>query len=781
MTQYRDDEIDVIKNDIERLRVKPSMYISYTKKKGVVHLLKEATNNAIDERLNPLSPCDSIFMEIDENTNIFTIIDNGRGIPLDNVEDLCTYLQSGANLHKDQGDAKKKVRKAGDHGVGLTAINAFSKHLTVISYQLTIMKKGTFRFEDGKLVERKIEPYKDKKKHGTTVSFCVDDRYLGTNVIDTKMYREWLEDISYLLPEKTKFELSVIKKGKKVGVTEKFTQKNGISDKLDLMVKDPAIKTVRISKEFNDGDFIDIAVTYSADDISDFTNYESYCNWVHTIDDGEHVKAFKYGWCQAVSKIVNSSLTESEKKKNFQVSFEDCRQGLCAVINLVCLFPLFTGQTKQQVGNDELFKPLSRLITKEVTEYFKKNQADCKKLISTVKGNAKARLEMKKHKHLEVKSITSLDTVDLKGFYACESKFAPECEIFITEGDSAGGQVVARRNPRYQAVFTSKGNPLNAYGLTIPKILENDEMRKFYYVGEAGIGPSFNPKKFRFGKVILFVDSDIDAFNMMSLWSAAFLWCSPALVQEGRVYRTKAPLYLLNDKTHPYVLSKHEFSELFADRISQNVELVDMTGHKLTKKELRNLIVRNSEYYREIQSLEKYFFVDGEIIEAIIVNEGKNMLRDFKKRFPETSYDEKLSILSTIFKNSRYSIRIRDNFYRKTSHLKEMINENNHRNIYYKVIDHGTPLVGEFSLGSVFKLSQKYIPDVVNRIKGVGELPDNVIWDTVLNPKTRQLIQLTCDDLEKELEIVRILHGKDPSLRKDFMKGYRINKDDLDT
>jgi DNA gyrase/topoisomerase IV subunit B len=206
-----------------------------------------------------------------------------------------------------------------------------------------------------------------------------------------------------------------------------------------------------------------------------------------------------------------------------------------------------------------------------------------------------------------------------------------------------------------------------------------------------------------------------------------------------------------------------------------------MTGHKLTKKELRNLIVRNSEYYREIQSLEKYFFVDGEIIEAIIVNEGKNMLRNFKKRFPETSYDEKLSILSTIFKNSRYSIRIRDNFYRKTSHLKEMINENNHRNIYYKVIDHGTPLVGEFSLGSVFKLSQKYIPDVVNRIKGVGELPDNVIWDTVLNPKTRQLIQLTCDDLEKELEIVRVLHGKDPSLRKDFMKGYRINKDDLDT
>jgi DNA gyrase subunit B len=246
------------------------------------------------------------------------------------------------------------------------------------------------------------------------------------------------------------------------------------------MVKDPAIKTVRISKEFNDGDFIDIAVTYSADDITDFTNYESYCNWVHTIDDGEHVKAFKYGWCQAVSKIVNSSLTESEKKKNFQVSFEDCRQGLCAVINLICLFPQFTGQTKQQVGNDELFKPLSRLITKEVTEYFKKNQADCKKLISTVKGNAKARLEMKKHKHLEVKSITSLDTVDLKGFYACESKFAPECEIFITEGDSAGGQVVARRNPRYQAVFTSKGNPLNAYGLTIPKILENDEMRKFY-------------------------------------------------------------------------------------------------------------------------------------------------------------------------------------------------------------------------------------------------------------------------------------------------------------
>ena len=146
MAKYKDDEIDVIKDDLEKLRTSPTLYISYKKKKGVTHLAKEATNNMLDECLKKYSPGNKVYIEIDENTKKFTIQDNGRGMQLDSVEDLCTYLQSGSNLHKEEGNRKEESRGAGNHGVGLTAINAFSKKVTIVSYYINTMEKGTFVF-----------------------------------------------------------------------------------------------------------------------------------------------------------------------------------------------------------------------------------------------------------------------------------------------------------------------------------------------------------------------------------------------------------------------------------------------------------------------------------------------------------------------------------------------------------------------------------------------------------------------------------------------------------
>lgn len=780
LSKYKDDVIDIITDDIERLRTKPHMYISHTGKKGAVHLAKEAVHNAIDEAVNPNSPCYNISVELDENTNQFTVSDDGRGIQLDKVEDLCTYLQSGSNLHKENGDKKTQVRKAGEHGVGLTAINAFAAKLVFIIYQMNSRQKGIFTFEDSKLVNKKITDYSGDK-HGTTVSFILDDTYLKTKVIDAKDLRQWLDYMAYLLPPKVKLTYTLIKKGKNVGVTEKLYHKNGIGDMLTEMVDKPLMKPVRINTEFNDGDTIDVAFNFNDEDDTDFTNHRSFCNYVNTVDDGEHVKAIKYAWCFVTSKLATEAMTENEKKK-YPIIFDDCRQGLCAVINMRCLFPYFTGQTKQQVGNDELYKPTVKAVINELRQYFKDNPNELKKLVGIIKKNAKARIEVRKIKKAEFKKVDSFEAVTMSGYYPCSIYDNLRSEIYVCEGESAGGAAVGRRDKRYQAIFELRGNPKNVYGLTIPQVMENEELRRFFKVGEGGIGPSFNSKKFRFGKVIMFLDSDIDAYNMGSLFSCAMLWCAPQLVKEGRLYRTQAPLYLINDKKNPYITSKAKYFKLFADKIVANFDLIDSSGHKLTNKEIYALIERNGLYLTEVKSLQKYFYVDCEIFEFILVHRGeKNWIKKFMKKFEESEYDEELDMLSVIYKGSRMTLLINDNFYDKCKRLQTLITETNNNDIYYQVIDKGNALPGVYSLGSIFKMTSKYLPEVIERIKGVGELPNEVIWETVLNPQTRQLIRLTCEDLERELEIVKILHGNDASLRKDFMKGYIFNKEDLDT
>lgn len=777
--KYVDDKIETIKEDIERLRAKPHMYISYTGSRGALHLADEAAQNAVDEAVSDLSPCDTIELELDENTNRFTVRDNGRGIPFDKVEEICTYLQSGSNLYKEKADKKKAVRKGGEHGVGLTAVNALSDVLTFIIYKDG--QKGVFTFLDGHLTDTKITKCSEDK-HGTTVSFIPSEKYLKKCPINGDDLRKKLDYKAYLLPSKiVKFNYTRIKKGKEVGITEKLYHKNGIVDMLNGMVKDPMLKPIRITADFSDGDIIDCALTFSEDDMSDFGNHKSFCNYIDTIEDGEHVKAFKFGWCLAVSKLVTDAMTETEKKK-YPLQFEDCRQGLCAVINLTCLFPYFTGQTKQCVGNDELYKPIMKAVASGVNKYFKNNPGDLKKVIAIVKRNAKARVEVKKIKKSEFKRMDSFEAATIGGYWPCRYPDSKYSEIFVCEGDSAGTRVTGVRDDRYQAVFKLRGNPLNSYGLSVAQIMENEEMRKFYKIGGAGIKEMFDPRKFRFAKVIMFLDSDIDAYNMCSLFSGTLLWCSPALVEEGRVYRTLAPLYIINDKKHPYLISKAEKFQLYADKIVENVKFVDSNGNQLTDDQAKELIEKNSAYYSEIESLEKYFYVDSEIFEFILSMRGSAKIKNqFERKFTEMGYDEEEGFAAGVYKGNHYSLMVNPNFYEKCKRLQAMISETNNGHIYYSIIDKGEKLPGVYSLGSIFKLTSKYMPEVIERIKGVGELPEEVIWETVLNPKTRKLLRLTIGDLEMELEKVKILHGKDPSLRKKFMEGYLFDKDDLDT
>ena len=773
MPKYKDDQFDTIKEDVERIRVRPHMYISYTGSKGAEHLFHELGCNAIDEAVNPLSPLTKIHIDLDMNKNQVIIMDDGRGIPFDKVEEICTYLQSGSNLHKETN--QKGTVTAGENGVGLTAVNALAEKLVFMIYR--VGKRGTFTFDDGKLVNTEFTSC-DNNTHGTTVIFVPSEKYLGKCKFDPSSIRDWVDEISYMIPNDTTMTLTIVKKGKEVGITETFKHKNGIVDMLDVIAEDQIIKPIHVISELNPGESIEVAFSFSESDTSDFTNVRSYANWIRTVDHGEHVDAVKTAWCRVVSKLALNYMTDNEKKK-YPIVYEDCRVGLIATIVLKCYYPYFTGQTKQKVGNSDLFKPICTAVSGELLEYFRNNENIAKKIAGMVKRNAKARLEINKIRKSDYNRVSGLEAAVLKGYTKAISNSYRE--LYITEGDSAEGGVSNTCDHMYQAIFKMKGNPKNVYGLTMPAVLENAELKVLTKIIGGGIGDSFDLKKCQFDRILIHFDSDIDGYNMCSLLSVYFLWCMPKLVEAGRLYRVRAPLYIIDDKTNPYVISKIQYYEIFADIVSKNVELRTMTDSKVSKNKLRWLVTENRDYLSELVTLQKYFYTNPEIIEFALLYFGdKNFAKKLKERFPSLSYDPETFTISGSYNMAYQYLVIGNNFFDKCKRLYSLIHDVNHGEIYFIVQDKETsPTL--VSLGTFMNMTKKYLPKIRRRIKGLGELPLKILWETTLDPTKRELIRLTCADLEKELAIARMLHGPDPETRKEFMKGYIFNPDDIDT
>ena len=780
MPQFKDDSYSVIKSDIERLRQKTSMYISNTGAKGALHLCKEAINNAIDEAMSDLSPCDRIEIELDGNLNQLTVMDNGRGIPFEQVKTICTFLHSGSNINKEN-EKENAAEVAGENGVGVTAINALSKKLYFVIRRNG--QKGFFEFKDAQMQEPIMEKC-SKKEHGTAIVFVPDEKYLGKCKIDEKALKEWIDAISYTVPSHLHITFNYIKKGKDIPVTTEFHHPKGIEELIQQMAPEQMTKPIHVCQSpdrYTDGKtHSDVIYTIGEGDISDAKNQRSYCNRVITIDGGSHVEAAKTAWCKAVLKMSDEYMSEKEKDK-LSLTFEDCRVGLTFAIVLNTPVPGFTGQTKQKVDNDEVYKALRKTITEDLIAYFHKNPTDAKRIVGIVKRSAKERQSAIKIRKSDYKSYDNFEANTSKVYAPCSSnKYA---ELWIMEGDSAKGGFTGFRDARYQAAFKLKGNPKNVYGCSLGEVLQNDELRALTKVLGCGVGKDFRLKNLKFDKIIFFVDSDIDGWNMVSLLSTYFLCILPEVVKAGKVYRAMAPFYIMKDKNHPYLLSKNEYYHLFAKNVSKKMHLIRLKdGKRLSDKQMYDLIEANKDYLEELQSLVKYYATDNEIIEFAILHAREHDFgKMLHKKFDELTYDERKGIISGSMNQTYQYLEIDKPFFSRTKRLADIIHKVDNGEIYYDIDDNGIRLGKPISLGTFFMKNTKYLPKVDRRIKGIGELPGEVLWKTTLDPEHRQLTRLTIQDLEQELETVKVLHGPDTELRKDFMEDYAFNKDDLDT
>lgn len=799
---FKDDKMEYIEDDIQKIQMKTGMYISYVGKKGALHLTKEAINNAIDECLNKNSKANKISVEYHIDTDRFKVEDNGRGIPENDypLHIFCTKLNSGSKFTREQGGAS-----AGENGVGLTATNALSEVFVLSSVRNGMEHR--IEFHQGVMVSDTTN--KVKKNNGTSLEFIPSKKYLGKSTsIPYKEMVEWLTKISYFIPKHITIKVEIFD-GMKVVDRYKFrgrTIKELLKDS-----QDSAISTI-ITGKANQSiveDFqgrkiprhleLSYAFSYSS---TPEPYIDSYCNFINTIDGGVHLDTVKETVTRYLANATKKAMTDREKDK-MDILWVDVHSGLNLVVNLSTDMQIqFVGQTKNKVSSEDVVDPLKQMTQEILIEYFNKNSDELNQLIKIVKLNAKARMEMTKVRNAVVKEVTNnFDEHLMNNFSPANNKGKQYREIYIVEGDSAKGSAVQGRDPDTQAVFAMRGVSANAFKKDLSGILQNKEWRDLVKILGCNIGASFDINKLRYNKIIILTDADIDGAGITSLISAFFVRYLPELVDAGILYKAISPLYLVNSKKKPFINNKTEYVELFRDNIIKNYKISTITRDGLinmSKSDITEFLLDTTNYSDDLIKVAKHYRVNKFLIETVsafiklncpdgmddIYKDNKTLTRFIEliqKDFPEITVkikDNHISIRGVI--DGRFqSLRINNRFIRKCKLINEVYSK---YGVILSVKEKDTTPTN-MTIGRFIDATKRYVPAILNRFKGLGESDPEELWETTLNPDNRVLIQLTFDNVESDLIKFGILHGDSSAekiARKNMMRGYQINREELD-
>lgn len=544
-SSYSADSIQALEG-MEHVRMRPSMYIGDVGPRGLHHLVYEVVDNSIDEAL--AGYCDTIFVTINEDNSI-TVEDNGRGIPIDihkkegvsALEVVMTKIGAGGKFDKDS----YKV-SGGLHGVGVSCVNALSDHL-----RATVFRDGKIyeqEYERGKAVYP-VKQIGETEKRGTTVWFKPD----GTIFTQTLEY-------SYDTLAARMRELSFLNKGITITLTDKREQKEdgtylgetfysqeGLKEFVKFLDgnREPIISHV-ISMESDKGEIpVEVALIYNT---SYSENIFSYVNNINTHEGGTHLSGFRRGLTNTLKKYAdNSGLLE---KLKFEISGDDFREGLTAIISVKVQEPQFEGQTKTKLGNREVVAPVSQVVSEMLENYLEENPNDARTIVQKVILAAQARHAAKKAREM-VQRKTVMGGGGLPGKLSdCSEQDPAKCEIFLVEGDSAGGTAKQGRDRAFQAIMPLRGKILNVEKAMHHKVFENEEIRNIFTalgvtIGTAEDSKALNLDKLRYHKVVIMCDADVDGSHISTLILTFFFRFMKELIENGHVYIATPPLYLV--------------------------------------------------------------------------------------------------------------------------------------------------------------------------------------------------------------------------------------------
>ena len=563
--KYGADQIQVLEG-LEAVRKRPGMYIGSTSVRGLHHLVYEIVDNCVDEAM--AGYCTEINVAI-EPGNVISVEDNGRGIPVEihpkthisTAETVYTVLHAGG---KFGGDSGYKV-SGGLHGVGASVVNALSDWTEV-----TIQRDGgiyQMYFEKGKTV-KKLEKIGNSKKTGTKVRFLADETIFETRNYDYETLETRFREIAFLT------------KGLKITIEDRRDEENvkkaefcfegGLKSFVEFLNKNKEkLHPTPIYIERNGETPVEIAIQYTT---AYTENIHTFVNNINTVEGGTHLEGFK----RALTKVFNDYARSHNflKDKDSNLQGEDIREGITAVVSVKVREPQFEGQTKTKLGNSEVTGVVLSMVNEALSTFLEENPQVAKAILEKCVSASRAREAARKAREL-VRKKSSLETSTLPGKLAdCSSKIADECEVYIVEGDSAGGSAKQGRDRKFQAILPLWGKMLNVEKARADKIYGNDKLNPVIVAIGAGIGADFDITKIRYGKIIIMADADVDGAHIRTLLLTFFFRYMRPLIENGNVYLAQPPLYKLSKKGMEdiYCYTDEDLAKAYKDLEGKGIE-----------------------------------------------------------------------------------------------------------------------------------------------------------------------------------------------------------------
>ena len=537
MEQYNGSQIVVLEG-LEAVRKRPGMYIGSTGTRGLHHLIWEILDNGIDEHLAGF--CTKIDVTLKKDGSI-EIKDNGRGIPVDihpsknipTVRVVYTILHAGGKF----GDSVYKV-SGGLHGVGAAVVNALSKRMII-----EIRRDGKIYRDEYINGGHPITPLEDgmlpvvgkcnKSDTGTTVIFYPDDTIFETVEFKFETIQKKLKEVAFL---NKNLLLNVT--DEKTGVSKSFQEELGIKSFVSYLTRDmTTLHDEPIYLEGRSGDIeVEVAFQYT-DSFSEQIN--SYCNCINVVDGGTLVTGFKTGLTRIMNQYARELNVLKDKDDNFDG--KDIRNGIVSIVSIKHPDPQFEGQTKTKLGNTDAKSAVEEVFISEAQLFFDKNVEILKSILDNTMKAFNARKASDKARNAVIKQLNDVDT--RSKLASCSSRKPEECELYIVEGDSAGGTVKTARNRKTQAVLPLRGKILNVEKASLEKILVNNEIKSMIATFGCGIGDDFDITKLRYDKIIILTDADVDGAHISTLLLTLFYRFMPELIKQGKIYKGLPPLY----------------------------------------------------------------------------------------------------------------------------------------------------------------------------------------------------------------------------------------------
>ena len=800
-TQYGADSITVLEGR-EAVRKRPAMYIGSTSEIGLHHLVYEVVDNSVDEAL--AGYCDTIEVAIHMDNSI-TVIDNGRGIPVDihkqegrsAAEVVMTILHAGGKF-----DSNSYKVSGGLHGVGVSCVNFLSEWL-----KLEIWRDGK-TYEQEYKTGIPVDPLKETgktKKRGTKITFKPDGDIFETTSYSFDKLSERLREKAFL---NKGIRIFIKDEREEPEKSHEFYYKGGIAEFVKHLNKnksplhDEPLYFEQISDEFS----IEVSMQYN--DSYDEKIF-SFANNINTVDGGTHLSGFR----GAITRTINAYAESSGLLKNSKTSLsgDDVREGLVAVISVKIPQPQFEGQTKGKL-NSPVKGPVESFLNEKLGEFFEQNPNVAKKIVGKAVDAARAREAARKAREIVRKS--ALGTSTLPGKLAdCQEKDPTLSEIYLVEGDSAGGSAKQGRDRSNQAVLPLKGKILNVEKARFDKMLGHGEIKALITALGTGIGKDdFDVEKLRYHKIAIMTDADVDGSHIRTLLLTFFYRQMPELVENGYVYIAQPPLYKVKKgKKEEYIKDETEMFRYLMRQATSDIELKSLANDKSYEgRELGKLLGQVTEYERYFDRFARRLHNDERLLETLLdafvgkdgvltrnkiklrkIFEQEELMAEVEGKIAAAGYrtelmtDEEhgLAEIEITFANGQSMLFDWDLAsyveFQKALELKQTLEEN--FPAPFVLGENGTSeevATREELLEKVMAAAKKDLN--IQRYKGLGEMNPEQLWETTMNPEKRTLLQVRIEDAIETDEIFTVLMGDQVEPRRKFIEDNALDVKNLD-